>query len=244
MRKQKRLVFSFFAASYLLCAIRAATSMTGSIQHKEQRVGIFVDVQNLYHSAKHLYHGRVNYRELVRNLVGNRKLVRIIGYVVKSENIGGSQTFVAAPQEESGRENKSESGSRPSSEAAFFEALQDAGLELRIKDLQIYPGGMKKADWDVGMAVDAIRVADLVDTIVLVTGDGDFVPLVEYLKWGMGRQVEVAAFGRSTSMKLKETADKFINIDDIPKIIINKTAESRRPRFAKKNFKNFDGFDL
>lgn len=170
--------------------------------HKEQRVGIFIDIQNLYHSAKHLYQGRVNYRELIKNLIGGRKLIRAVAYVVKSEGIDGATAH--------------------GKEAAFFEALENAGLELRTKDLQVYAGGMKKADWDVGMAVDAIRMSSFLDVIILVTGDGDFIPLVEYLKWGLGRQVEVAAFGRSASGKLKEEADKFINIEDVPKIILKK----------------------
>ncbi len=175
-------------------------------QYKDQRVGIFIDIQNLYHSAKNLYHGRVNYKELVKNLVYGRKLIRTMAYVVKSEGL--LEEEVSAEKE--GRE------------AAFFEALENAGIELRVKDIQIYPGGMKKADWDVGLAVDAIRMATMLDVIVLVTGDGDFVPLVEYLKWGMGRQVEVAAFSKSTSSKLKEAAEHFISIDKIPKIIIKK----------------------
>ena len=91
---------------------------------------------------------------------------------------------------------------------------------MRLKDLQIFPGGGKKADWDVGMAVDAIRMANFLDVIVLVTGDGDFVPLVEYLKWGMGIQVEVAAFDKTTSGRLKEAADRFTAIEEIPKILL------------------------
>ena len=55
--------------------------------HPDQRVGIFVDVQNLYHSAKNLYRGRVNYRELLKHLVGERQLIRAMAYVVKSEGI-------------------------------------------------------------------------------------------------------------------------------------------------------------
>ncbi|MCL5004579.1 MAG: NYN domain-containing protein, partial [Patescibacteria group bacterium] len=94
--------------------------------------------------------------------------------------------------------------------------------ELRMKDLQIFAGGMKKADWDVGMAVDAIRMANSLDTVILVTGDGDFIPLVEYLKWGLGKEVEVAAFGRSASAKLKETADFFIDLDRLPRVILKK----------------------
>ncbi len=166
------------------------------IQHKAQRVGIFIDIQNLYHSAKNLYRARVNYKELLKSLVSSRSLIRAIGYVVKSESAEG--------------------------ESAFFEALEKSGIELRMKDLQIFAGGMKKADWDVGMAVDAIRMANSLDTVILVTGDGDFIPLVEYLKWGLGKEVEVAAFGRSASAKLKETADFFIDLDRLPRVILKK----------------------
>jgi uncharacterized LabA/DUF88 family protein len=164
--------------------------------HKNQRVGIFIDIQNLYHSSKHLYSARVNYRELLKELSAGRPLIRAIGYVVKSETALG--------------------------EASFFEALTKTGIELRSKDLQIFPGGMKKADWDVGMAVDAIRMANFLDVVILVTGDGDFVPLVDYLKWGLGREVEVAAFGRSASGKLKESADLFIDLEKIPRVILKK----------------------
>lgn len=174
--------------------------------HKNQRVGIFIDIQNLYHSAKNLYRGRVNYKELIKSLVSGRPLIRAIGYVVKSEIT-----------HEDGQREKIVSG-----ESSFFEALGKSGIELRMKDLQIFAGGMKKADWDVGMAVDAIRMANSLDTIILVTGDGDFVPLVEYLKWGLGKEVEVAAFGRSTSAKLKESADIFIDLDRVPRMILKK----------------------
>ncbi len=168
------------------------------VKHKDQRVGIFIDIQNLYHSAKNIHHARVNYKELIKTLIGNRQLIRAIGYVVKSEQ------------------------SAISGEASFFEALEKSGIELRMKDLQIFAGGMKKADWDVGMAVDAIRMANSLDAIILVTGDGDFIPLVEYLKWGLGREVEVAAFGRSASAKLKEVADYFIDLDRMPRVILKK----------------------
>ncbi len=163
-------------------------------RNKEHRVGIFIDVQNLYHSAKNLFQSRVNYKELVKEVTAGRKLIRVIGYVVKTETTEG--------------------------EAAFFDALTKAGVELRVKDIQIFAGGAKKADWDVGMAVDAIRMADSFDAIVLVTGDGDFCPLVEYLKWGLGKTVEVAAFSRSTSSKLKEAADTFVTLDEFPAVIL------------------------
>ncbi len=170
--------------------------MKSGESYANQRVGIFVDVQNLYHSSKNLYHGRVNYPELIKNLVGGRQLIRAMAYVVKSETAAG--------------------------ESAFFDALEKSGLELRTKDLQIYPDGLKKADWDVGMAVDAIRMSSFLDVVILVTGDGDFLPLVDYLKWGVGRLVEVAAFRRSASAKLQEEADMFVNLEEIPRIILRK----------------------
>jgi len=168
----------------------------------DQRVGVFIDIQNIYHSAKHLYQAKVNFPQLVKNVVGRRKLIRSIGYVVKSDTSMG--------------------------EASFFDALEKNGIELRMKDLQIFPDGSKKADWDVGMAVDAIRMASFLDVIVLVTGDGDFVPLVEYLQWGMGRQVEVVSFGRSGSARLKDACDVFINLEDYPRLLIRAGRQSKR----------------
>ena len=179
-------------------------TVSDTIVHPAQRVGIFVDVQNAYHSAKNLYGARVNFSELLKDVLGGRPLVRAVAYVVKSETAFG--------------------------EESFFEALRKNGLELRIKDLQIYSDGTKKADWDVGMAVDAIRMANFLDVVVLITGDGDFVPLVEYLKWGMGKQVEVASFGRTTSAKLKEAADRFIDLDLMPKMLLRVGGVTRRRR--------------
>jgi len=164
------------------------------MRNKEQRVGIFIDVQNLYHSAKNLYKARVNFKELVRALVAGRKLIRAVAYVVKTESTEG--------------------------ESAFFDVLKSAGIELRIKDIQVYPGGVKKADWDVGMAVDAIRMASFLDAVILATGDGDFLPLVDYLKWGLGRSVEVAAFSRTAKSEMKDRGDEFVAIEDIPRALL------------------------
>lgn len=176
------------------------------MRNKEQRIGIFIDVQNLYHSAKNLFQSRVNYKELIKEVTAGRKLLRVIGYVVKTDATEG--------------------------EASFFEALTKAGVELRTKDIQIFPGGAKKADWDIGMAVDAIRMAGSLDAIVLVTGDGDFIPLVEYLQWGLGKTVEVAAFSRSTSSRLREIADTFITLDEFPAILLTSATARRRRRIV------------
>jgi len=159
------------------------------IRHKAQRVAVLIDVQNMYHSAKNIFGARVNFKEVLKTAIAGRELVRAIGYVIKTES---------------------------GEEKAFLEALVKMGIETRIKDLQIFPGGTKKADWDVGMAVDAVRLAESNDAIVLVTGDGDFIPLVEYLK-SRGVQVEVLSFARSTSQKLQETVDDFTDLGAEPK---------------------------
>lgn len=157
---------------------------------ENQRVGVFIDAQNMYHSAKNLYHAKVNFKKIVEVAVGDRRLLRAFIYVIRTET---------------------------GEEKAFFEALEKSGFEIKEKDLQIFPGGMKKADWDVGMAIDAVILSDKIDVAVLVTGDGDFVPLVEYLGISQGLKVEVVSFGRSTSAKLKEAADRFFDLESDPK---------------------------
>lgn len=157
------------------------------IKHKEQRVGIFIDTQNLYHSAKNLYRARVNFGAIMREAIAGRSLIRAIAYVITTE--AGDET-------------------------SFFEALSKMGIETKTKNLQIFTDGAKKADWDVGLAVDAIKLAPKLDTVIIASGDGDFVPLVEYLQTNQGCQVEVIAFGRSSSSKLREAADDFIDMCD------------------------------
>ena len=158
------------------------------IKHKEQRVGIFIDAQNLYHSAKNLYKRKVNFGAIVKDAVAGRKLVRAVAYVITSE---------------------------AGDEKGFFEALEKIGIETKTKDLQVFAGGAKKGDWDVGLAVDAIKMASRLDAVVIVSGDGDFIPLVEYLQ--TMTQVEVMSFGKSTSGKLREVVDDFVDLSENPK---------------------------
>lgn len=155
------------------------------VKHKDQRIGVFIDVGNMYHSAKNLYNARVNFKEVLKSAIAGRKLIRAIAYVVKSNSV---------------------------EEESFFDALLKQGFEVKMKELQIFAGGAKKGDWDVGMAVDAIKSADKLDVVILVTGDGDFIPLVLYLKENKGCLVEVIAFGPTASGKLVEAADDFIDL--------------------------------
>jgi len=160
------------------------------IKHKSQRVGIFIDTQNLYHSAKNLYKAKVNFGQVVKEAVAGRNLIRAIAYVIRTES-----------EEEKG----------------FFDALNKLGIETKVKDIRVFAGGAKKADWDIGMAIDAVAMGQKLDTIILATGDGDFVPLVEYLKYTYGVQVEVIAFGKSSSGQLRDAVDDFIDICEDPR---------------------------
>ncbi len=157
------------------------------IDYKGQRVGVFIDVQNVYYSAKNLYGKKVNFANILRQARGERTLIRAIAYCIRAE----------AQKEES-----------------FFGALEAIGFEVRAKDIQIFAGGAKKGDWDIGIAMDAIETAHKLDVIVIISGDGDFIPLVEHLRRAMGCKVEVMSFGRSTSGKLKEAADIFVDFDE------------------------------
>jgi len=163
------------------------------IKHPAQRVGVFIDTQNLYHSAKHLYKSRVNFGAVLEEAVGDRILIRAIAYVISTE---------------------------AGDEKNFFEALTKMGIETKVKPIQIFSDGSKKADWDVGIAIDAVKLAPKLDTIILATGDGDFVPLIEYLDLNEGCQVEVISFGKSSSQKLKEAAHAFTDMGDDPKKFI------------------------
>jgi len=162
----------------------------GIIKHKNQRVGIFIDTQNLYHTAKNIYGAKVNFGQVVKDSLDGRSLIRAVAYVITTES---------------------------GEEKSFFDALEKVGIETKTKNLQIFSGGAKKADWDVGLAVDAIKLAPKLDAVILVSGDGDFVPLVEYLKVNEGCQVEVVSFGKSSSSKLIETCDDFLDLDLNPR---------------------------
>lgn len=158
--------------------------LPGMFKHKDQRVGVFIDTQNMYYSARNLFKRKVNFKNIVDDGVAGRKLIRAMAYVVSTE--GGE-------------------------EKTFFEALENAGIETRKKALMEYPSGQKKADWDVGLAIDVVQILDTLDVVVIVSGDGDFQPLVDYAK-SRGRMVELMAFGETTSSKLVEKVHDFINL--------------------------------
>ncbi len=165
------------------------------IKHSEQRIGVLVDVANMYHSAKNLFNKRVNFKEILNKAIANRKLIRATAYVVRTET---------------------------DEETSFFDALIQQGFEVKMKDLQIFAGGAKKADWDVGIAIDAIKLAEKLDVIILVSGDGDYLPVVSYLQNNKGCLVEIMAFKKTCSSRLIEEADDFIDLGASSKFLIKR----------------------
>lgn len=166
--------------------------------YKGQRVGVFVDVQNLYYSARNIYKSKVDFRAILKEAIKGKNLIRAIAYVIRAD---------------------------VKDEENFFDALKNLGYEVKGKDLQVFFGGAKKGDWDIGIAMDLIELAPKLDTVVLVSGDGDFVPLIRHLKHALGCYVEVMAFGKSSSQKLIEAADNYLDLDSDPQKFLMQTGK-------------------
>ena len=162
--------------------------------HINQRIGVFVDVQNMYYSARQLHKSKANFKTILKEAIADRQLIRAVAYVIKAD---------------------------VKDENTFYDALSEMGFEVKSKDLQVFYGGAKKGDWDVGIAMDVMRLAPKLDTIVLISGDGDFSDLLEHAK-SLGCRVEVVAFGKTTSHKLREVADFFTDLDKDTKYLLIK----------------------
>lgn len=153
--------------------------------HKVQRVGIFVDVQNLFYSAKYQHHQKVDFAKLMEICLNGRQLVRAIAYIVQTPDIDQSN---------------------------FINVLSSIGFELKSKELRKRPDGTAKGDWDMGIAIDTIAMVDRLDVTVLVSGDGDFVDLIHMLK-SRGSIAEVVSFPSNTAEDLKIAATYYLPLD-------------------------------
>ncbi len=171
-----------------------------------RRVGVFIDVQNMYYSARNLFQSKVNFPAIVRETVGDAQLIRAMAYTISTK--GGE-------------------------EEAFFDALETNGIEVISKDLLEFDSGTKKGDWDVGLTIDVVRSLSMLDVVVLVSGDGDFVPLGDYVR-SHGRIFHVASFRESTSGILAESADLYTNLSNNRKTFLI----SDRKRTASKKTKS------
>ncbi len=151
-----------------------------------QRVAVFVDVQNMYYAARNLYNSKLEFSKLLKFLGRGRQLCRALAYIVE----------------------------RPGMEQdKFIEVLRRNGYEVQKKVLIERADGSQKGDWDLGIALDAVSLADRVDAAVLVTGDGDFTTLCTYLR-NRGVRVEVASFPESTAVELMKSCDHFHRLDE------------------------------
>ncbi|GLV48303.1 NYN domain-containing protein [Thermus sp. LT1-2-5] len=162
--------------------------------HQDQRVGVFVDTQNLYHSARDYYERNVNFESLLRYAVGGRRLVRATAYVVEKEGDTSAWPFIYK--------------------------LSTIGYRVRRMYLtvkEVGEGGkpIYEGNWDMGIAADMVRLMPYLDVVVLGSGDGDFVEILEVLM-ERGIRVEVIAFRETTSQKLIDAVDRFVHLPDIP----------------------------
>lgn len=156
--------------------------------HPEQDVSVLADTQNMYHTVQNIYNTNLDYAAVLEDAVQDRNLIRALAYVIRTDS----------------RE-----------EETFFNALTEIGFETKMKDIKEYPDGTKKADWDMGIAIDAITFAPHLDAMVLCTGDGDFTRLVHHVR-EKGVRVEIMGFENSTSAELVEAADHFIDMSNDP----------------------------
>lgn len=151
-----------------------------------ERVGVFVDVANLLYSARTL-RITVDFGKLLDFLRGNRRLVRAQAYCPTS------------PQ--------------PGDEQMFLQAVKGLGYRITTKNYKTFSSGAKKADLDLDLCMDVVRLVDgkAVDSIVLVSGDSDFMPMLDYCS-DHGVRVEVAAFDEAMSATLRQSCDLFVNL--------------------------------
>ena len=157
------------------------------------RVGVFIDTQNLYHSARDLLERTVNFETILQSATGNRELVHAISYTVERDG---------------------EATSRP-----FIYKLSTLGFKVRRMTLTLHhvtDGGkpIYSGNWDMGIVADMVRLMDHLDIIVLGSGDGDFTDMVEVLQ-ERGKRVEVIAFREHTSQDLIDACDRFTHLPDI-----------------------------
>ncbi len=181
-------------------------------RNSTERVAVFVDGANLYHSIKSYYKGVLDYDRLLKEAVGDRELLRATFYIVEKQETDDSP------------------GAR-----SFVYNLNKFGYKVRSKPLMVHetftPDGERsvthKGDWDMGIVVDMMRLSEHADTYVLVSGDGDYVEAVEYLQSEKGIRVEVVSAGQCTSQALLDVCDSHTDLADIPDLFREKAAGYR-----------------
>jgi uncharacterized LabA/DUF88 family protein len=157
-----------------------------------ERIGVFVDVANLLYSARN-QRMSIDFGRLLDFLRGNRRLIRAHAYAPTNPD--------------------------PHAEQTFLSAVKGVGYRITTKNYKTFASGARKADMDLDLCMDIVRLVDAgaLDTVVLVSGDSDFLPLLEYCS-DHGVRVEVAAFEDAAAMILRQSCDLFINLSQVDEI--------------------------
>lgn len=153
-----------------------------------KRIGVFVDTSNLYFCiGKKWPNRKLDYKKFIEYIKDLGEVQQAIAY--------GSQLDTEAE--------------------GFIFCLKQLGFTPKYKAPRTFADNPTKiksrADWDVGITVDAIEMMDRLDIIILGTGDDDLIPLAEYAK---RKGVDVIAFACGISRKLKDTVSKYIEIPE------------------------------
>jgi uncharacterized LabA/DUF88 family protein len=176
--------------------------------YRDVRVAVLVDVQNVFYAARDQFSGKLDFAKLLQRAVGNRALIRAVAYCVTCP------------------------GTEPDK---FHGSLKLHGYEIRERMLKVISEGVTKGDWDVGLTIDAINIAKDVDVVIIVSGDGDFVDLVEYLKT-TGKRVEAMCFHGATANELIQSVSSYRWIDE--SLLINRENNAETTCAAEKQVYN------
>lgn len=150
-----------------------------------EKVGIFVDVQNIYYTCREAYHGNFDYNRFWAAATREREIICAYAYAT-----------------DRGDEKQGQ----------FQNILRAIGFTVKLKPVLKRLDGTTKADWDVGIALDIYEEAKRCDTIVLASGDGDFDILLDRIRDRFDTRSEVYGVPRLTSNQLVAAASKFIPI--------------------------------
>ena len=152
-----------------------------------KRIAIFVDVQNIYYTTRDAYGRQFDYRKLWERIRAQGEIVSATAYAIDR----GDQNQVR-----------------------FQDALRHIGFTVKLKPFIQREDGSAKGDWDVGITIDVMDVSRGVDTIILLSGDGDFDLLMEKVTKDYGCTTEVYGVPQLTANSLIESASAFCPIEE------------------------------
>ncbi len=151
-----------------------------------EKVAIFVDVQNVYYTCRQTCGGNFDYNAFWARVTTGRQLVGAYAYAVDRGDDKQRQ---------------------------FQNILRAIGFEVKLKPFIQRADGSAKGDWDVGITIDMLESATVADTLVLVSGDGDFAILADKLRRDYGKRVEVYGAPALSARALMDAASEFIPIE-------------------------------